>query len=81
MMLIKKITGTRSYMIVEFEKRSVKIDGELTTQPAFYGYLNSIKNWEPPFEKELITEEQKSEIIEAISNYNNVKFHIYLENW
>jgi len=53
--MIKGITGTRSYMIVDFGDRKVKVQGELTLTPAFYGYINSIKNWEPPYENEVIS--------------------------
>jgi hypothetical protein len=50
-----KITGTSSYILVEFDHRTVRISGELTNSPAFYAYLDSIKNWEPPFQNSEIT--------------------------
>jgi len=79
--MIKSITGTRSYIIVDFGDRRVKIQGELTTAPAFYGYINSIKNWEAPFEDNLITESEREGIVAQISKYNNPEFPVFLENW
>lgn len=79
--MIKGITGTRSYMIVDFGERKVKIQGELTTTPAFYGYIDSIKNWEAPFEDSAITESERQDIIEQISKYNNPQFPVFLESW
>jgi len=78
--MIKKITGTRSYMIVDFGDRAVKIQGELTTTPAFYGYINSIRNWEPPHDNEIIGDTEKRKIIEELSNYKNPEFQIFLED-
>jgi hypothetical protein len=68
-------------MIVDFGVRKVKIQGELTATPAFYGYINSIKNWEAPFENSVITELERQDIIEQISEYNNLEFPVFLENW
>nr|WP_292960138.1 hypothetical protein [Muricauda sp. UBA7809] len=45
------ITGTKSNIIVETEGKSLKIEGELTTTPAFYADKDSIKNWESPYDK------------------------------
>jgi hypothetical protein len=39
-----KITGVRSYILVERDVRTLKITGELTTAPAFYADSISIKN-------------------------------------
>lgn len=75
-----KITGTRSYILVEFDHRTVKIQGELTTTPTFYADLNSIKNWEPPFDNLVISEGEKKQIIEAILKENRTsKIQIILE--
>lgn len=62
-----KITGTRSYILVEFDHRTVKIAGELTTTPVFYAEINSIKNWEAPYNKVAVTEEEKQEIIRRVN--------------
>jgi hypothetical protein len=74
-----KITGTRSYILVEFDYRTVKIQGELTITPAFYAYSNSIKNWEPPYDKTPITTDEKSEIIKAVIAAGNPEFEIIFE--
>jgi len=75
-----KITGTRSYILVEFDYRTIKIAGELTTVPAFYADINSIKNWESPYDNIIITEEEKKEIIKRILQETEDKaFKIYFE--
>lgn len=62
-----KISGTRSYILVEYDHRSIRIQGELTTTPAFYADIASIKNWEPPYEHASVTEEEKEELIRKIT--------------
>jgi hypothetical protein len=62
-----QISGTRSHIIVQFDHRSVKITGELTTTPVFYADIISIKNWEPPYESVAITEKEKEEIIKRVT--------------
>lgn len=57
------------------------MQGELTLTPAFYGYINSIKNWESPYEYEVISESERSKIVEEVSVYNNPEFKIFLEDW
>lgn len=75
-----KITGTRSYILVEFDHRSIKITGELTTTPAFYADINSIKHWESPYDNIIITEEEKKLIIKRILQESEDKvFKIYFE--
>lgn len=61
-----KITGTRSYIIVETEGKSLKIEGELTTTPAFYADKDSIKNWESPHDDIRISEDEKMSLIKKI---------------
>jgi hypothetical protein len=73
-----KISGTRSYILVQFDHRTVKIEGELTTTPAFFADTNSIKNWESPHEKIPITEKEKAEIVNRLSEQLNSEFRIYL---
>ncbi len=75
-----KITGTRSYILVEFKDKKVKIEGELTLTPAFYAYIKSIKNWESPYENIQITEEEKKELIEEVLKYNNPDFKVIFED-
>jgi hypothetical protein len=74
-----KITGTRSYILVEFDYRTVKIAGELTVGAIFYAYSGSINNWQPPYENSKITEEEKSEIISDVLKQNNTDFKIVFE--
>ncbi|UII79689.1 Imm74 family immunity protein [Flagellimonas sp. CMM7] len=61
-----KITGTKSYIVIETEGKTLKIEGELTTTPAFYADKKSIQNWEKPNESIKITEEEKETLIEKI---------------
>ena len=68
-----KISGTRSYILVEFDHRTVKISGELSTTPVFYADKSSIKNWEPPFNNLKITEEEKESIVAAVIEETNGK--------
>ena len=55
-------------MLIEYNEKKVKISGELTFQPlVFYGDIIAFKNWDIPFESEKITEEEKNEIINFIT--------------
>jgi hypothetical protein len=74
-----KITGTRSYILVEFDYRTVKIAGELTTTPAFYADISSIRNWEPPHQNLKVSEQEKNEIIKRVLEQNNPDFKIIFE--
>jgi len=55
-----------SMKITVDDKKVVYIVGEGTTEPKFYADVDSIKNWEPPYEQEPITENEKKEIISSI---------------
>ncbi len=57
---------TRSEMVVFFNEKKLLIQGEATITPAFYASILSIKNWEPPHENIVVTEEEKKEIISTI---------------
>lgn len=74
-----KITGTRSYILVEFDHRTVKISGELTLDPAFYADRDSITKWEFPYDSEEITAEEKEAIIKGVSEQNNPGFRILFD--
>lgn len=74
-----RITGARSYILVAFDHRTVKIQGELTTTPAFYAMKNSIKAWEKPYDDILITDEEKRQIIKKVTEHENPDFKIYFE--
>ncbi len=62
-----KITGTMSYIKVEIEGKTVKIEGEKVIG-GFIAFKNTIKNWEPPYENEIIDEKLKQEIIQKVSD-------------
>lgn len=60
-----KITGTRSYIKVEIGGKVVKIEGEMIIG-GFVACKNTIKNWEPPYNNEIISDEMKQEIIDKV---------------
>ncbi len=62
-----KITGTMSYIKFEIEGKTVKIEGEKVIG-GFIAFKNTIKNWEPPYENEIIDEKLKQEIIQKVSD-------------
>lgn len=62
-----KITGTMSYIKVEINGRIVKIEGEKIIG-GFIAFKNTIKNWEPPYENEVIDEKLKQEIIIKVTD-------------
>ena len=76
--MIKKITGTRSQILVEFENKTIVIEGELTLSPAFYAIKESIRDRQNP-ETELSTSESE-EIINEILQYNKTEFPIIFED-
>lgn len=61
------ITGKMSYIKVEIEGKTVKIEGEKVIG-GFIAFKNTIKNWEPPYENEIIDEKLKQEIIQKVSD-------------
>jgi len=74
-----RITGTRSCIMVEYDYRTVKIAGELTTAPAFYADRSSIKKWEPPYDNVEITTEEIALIVNRILEQTNDAFKIFFE--
>jgi len=60
-----KITGTRSYIDVEIDGKTVQIEGELL-KGRFVAYKDTIRHWEPPFEHIMIGEKEKAEIISRV---------------
>ncbi len=69
-MKVKKFEGlSRGLIKVGLNNKSIFITGELTINK-FYANTESIKNWEPPFENDVITENDKTEIIKAIVEYS-----------
>ncbi|ARU60013.1 hypothetical protein CBW65_02235 [Tumebacillus avium] len=74
-----KITGTSSYIKVEYDNKTVKIQGEMTVG-GFIAYSDTIKNWESPHENLAIDDVTKSKIIkEVIAETKNSKFIIEFE--
>jgi hypothetical protein len=73
-----KITGTSSYIKVEYKNKTVKIQGELMVG-GFLAYVSSIKNWDWPDDDTFIDEATKSAIINAVikkteNSYFVIKF-------
>lgn len=63
-----KITGTRSYIKVDLDDKTVKIQGEMIIG-GFVADKDTIKNWEPPYEHIPISEEEKEDIIKRVIEY------------
>lgn len=62
-----KITGTKSYVKVEFEEKVIKIKGELLVG-GFVAYIDSIEKWESPYGAEKIDELEKQRIMDMVIN-------------
>ena len=76
--MINKITGTRSYIWVDFDDKTIGIEGELTLTPAFYADKKSMKNLTLP-ELEL-TANEKEQIIREILQYGKHDVKIIFEH-
>lgn len=59
-----KITGTRTYIDVNYEGKEVRIMGEMIIG-GFVAYKNSITTWSNP-QGEIIDERTKNDIIEKV---------------
>ncbi|MFE8100758.1 Imm74 family immunity protein [Brenneria goodwinii] len=73
-----KITGTNSYIILDDDGRKIKVEGEMVIG-GFIADIKSIKNFEPPYKKEELTEETKREYIDktikkTVGTYMEIKF-------
>lgn len=67
-MKIDEIKGiSRGLISVRIGNRILMITGELTTKE-FYADKASIQNWEPPFDRELISDQEKEAIVASIEN-------------
>lgn len=62
-----KITGTMSYIKVEINGKTVKVEGEKIIG-GFIAFKNTIRNWEPPYENEVIDENLKQEIMKKVTD-------------
>ena len=60
-----EITGTRSYIKVGMDGRTVKIRGEMLVG-GFVAYMDTIIHWEPPYEHIMIDEKDKTEIVRRV---------------
>jgi hypothetical protein len=75
-----KITGTRSYILIELDNgKAVKVHGELTLTPAFYADVASFVNYESPNQDLRISEQEKKDIIKDVLEHNNPEFKIYFD--
>jgi len=75
-----KITGTSSFIEVNMENGLIaKIQGEMLMD-GFVAYMDTLKYWEYPNNKKLVTENEKNIIKDGIENKNkNSAFKIFLE--
>lgn len=74
-----KIKGTSSYITVEIDNKTVKIQGEMLVN-GFVAYADTIKHWEPPYQRIEIDENTKAKIIrDVIDETKNSNFVIQFE--
>lgn len=74
-----KITGTSSYIKVEYNNKTVKIQGEKIVG-GFLAYSDTIKQWEPPHDDVTIDESTKMELIrEVIDKTKDTNYKIEFE--
>lgn len=74
-----KITGTSSYIEVEMDNKTVKIQGEMIVN-SFAAYSDTIVHWEPPYEHIMIDTATKDKIIKEVTDYcGNLDFKIVFE--
>ena len=73
-----KITGTRSNIFIEYEGKTIVMDGEMVVH-VFYAETNTMR-WKPPFESAPISNELKNKIIsDAIKETKDKDFKIFFE--
>ncbi|QKJ85718.1 hypothetical protein PMPD1_0746 [Paramixta manurensis] len=58
-----KITGTRSYIVLDENGRKIKVKGEMIVG-GFIADVSSMKKFEPPYENEVLTEGIKRDYID-----------------
>lgn len=75
-----KITGTRNYIDVEFDDKTVRIEGELTTTPSFYASIRSIRNWNIAKGSMPIDNKERHWIVAEILRHRNPQFEIIFED-
>ena len=76
-----KITGTRGHIFFDFENGyKIKALGELLVNNTFFVYTDTLKNWEPPHDKETISREQINGLIrEALKATENTVVKVEFE--
>lgn len=62
------VTGTSSYIKIEYEGKTVKAQGEMVVN-GFVAYINTMKAWEPPASDELFNGDIRAEIISRALKY------------
>lgn len=66
-MQVEYIIVNRAEIILKIEGKKMIIQGEIALDPpSFNAYFGSIKNWEPPYENEKISDGFKYKIIKAL---------------
>ena len=72
--------NSRSTILVFYNGKNLLIHGEATLTPEFFANKDSIKSWEGP-ESQIVTNEEKSEIIEMITkeSQKNNNIPVYFE--
>lgn len=74
-----QIKGTSSYITVEIDHKTVKIQGEMLGN-GFLAFADTIKHWEPPYQNIEIDEATKAKIIQDVMDETkNSKFVIQFE--
>lgn len=76
-----RITGTNSYVKFDLENGHVlKAEGEMLTNGRFVAFKDTMNRWEPPFEKETLSNDDINEIIKQVnSNMNESTIQITFE--
>ena len=60
---------TRGEMLVFYKNKTAIIQGEgIYEPPMFYAWVSSFNHWESPYKNIPITDEEKKEIIDFITN-------------
>lgn len=62
------ITGTSSYIKIEYNNKIVKAQGEMIVG-GFIAYKNTMVSWEPPHQNEKFNQEIRDTIINKVINY------------
>lgn len=63
-----KITGTSSYVKIEYNGKTVKASGEMIVG-GFVAFKNTMKAWEPPHESDEFNNDILEDIIQAVIEY------------